>query len=244
MKTCLILHLSAPLMSFGNVRVDRFSPTSRAPHISMLTGLLANALGWSLPDDAGLHDQLQRRISMTSITSVESLRRPPLADIQTVRFPKSAARWTTAGAETVRTTRRGPKEPPYVRTKEYIEDASIVVALSLSPEEETPRPDDLARALRTPARPLYIGRRSCIPQTPLLAGIERAADPLAAALKYRRLCARDDDELEVTAAGKDLPPTPEDALIRSETSGRNWRRGGLHGGEIRTCSFTVQGVPR
>lgn len=243
MKTYLILHLSAPLMSFGTVRVDRFSPTSRAPHISMLTGLLANALGWNIPDDAQRLDRLQQRISATSIISAESFHVPPIQDIETVLFPKSAVRWTTRRAETVRTTRRGPDQPPYMRTKEYLENQSVVVAVSLTPERESPCPDELGRALITPARPLYIGRRCCIPQAPLLAGVECAEDPLAAALKHRRLCAADDQPLTAVCAGEDLPPIPPDTLTGSETSRRSWRRGGLHGGEVITHTFIVQKSP-
>ena len=238
--TYVILHLSAPLISFGTVRVDRFSPTSRTPHISMLTGLFANALGYSLPGDADLLDRLQARISATSIMPAELIHAPPLQDLQTVLFPKSAVRWTTGGAETVRTARRGPDQPPYVRTREYLEDHPVVVAVSLEPECESPGPEEIGRALARPARPLYIGRRCCIPQAPLLAGIEQAPGPLAAALKYRRLCATDDQPLTAVCAGENLPPIPGDAMTGSETSRRSWQRGGLHGGETITHTFSVR----
>ena len=42
----LILNLESPLMSFGGETIDNHGVTRRFPAASMLTGLLANALGW------------------------------------------------------------------------------------------------------------------------------------------------------------------------------------------------------
>jgi CRISPR system Cascade subunit CasD len=42
----LILRLQAPLLAFGGVAIDHVGVTRDYPALSMLTGLLANALGW------------------------------------------------------------------------------------------------------------------------------------------------------------------------------------------------------
>src|SRR5690606_31602973 len=58
----LILRFDAPLMSFGAVVVDQNNPAWRFPGAAMLTGLLANALGWDHRDTAqlqGLQDRLR-----------------------------------------------------------------------------------------------------------------------------------------------------------------------------------------
>ena len=42
----LILRLEAPLLAFGGVAIDHVGVTRDFPSLSMLAGLLANALGW------------------------------------------------------------------------------------------------------------------------------------------------------------------------------------------------------
>ena len=46
----LILRLEAPLMAFGGETIDNLGVVRRFPSASMLTGLLANALGWLMRD--------------------------------------------------------------------------------------------------------------------------------------------------------------------------------------------------
>ena len=41
----LVLHLEAPLLAFGGVAIDQIGIIRDFPAASMLTGLLANALG-------------------------------------------------------------------------------------------------------------------------------------------------------------------------------------------------------
>ena len=42
----LILNLESPLMAFGGETIDNYGVIRPFPAASMLTGLLANALGW------------------------------------------------------------------------------------------------------------------------------------------------------------------------------------------------------
>ncbi len=241
MKDHLVIRLSAPLMSFGSVRIDRFGPTSRLPHVSMITGLLANALGHSYPREAQKLDALQSRLSMTALTTERAHRAPTLTDLQTAGAPKSRDLWSPSGeSETITTALSGPGAPPYLRVREYLEDAEVLIAISLSPEDPAPRINRLAAALRRPARTLFIGRKSCVPQTPIFVAIERAPDGPAAALRHRRLIAEPGEPLVLASSGAELPKVPGSALESAETSERNWEAGGLHGGEMQALTFTIR----
>ena len=52
--------------------------------------------------------------------------------------------------------------------------------MRLDPETDAPTLDDLATALASPARPLFIGRKPCLPAAPLFAGFAEAATTLDA----------------------------------------------------------------
>ena len=66
MPAHLLLRLEAPLMSFGTTAVDHRRPVQAWPAVSMLTGLLANALGWERSDNVAL-DRLQARIRWAAL---------------------------------------------------------------------------------------------------------------------------------------------------------------------------------
>ena len=57
----LILNLESPLMSFGGETIDNLGVIRWFPAVSMLTGLLANALGWRRVDRER-HQDLQDRL--------------------------------------------------------------------------------------------------------------------------------------------------------------------------------------
>ena len=115
----LILHLQAPLMSFGSPQVDQIGPTARFPTISQITGLLANALGYKHGDFDRLQ-ALQERLSIASALVREG---EELQDYQTVDLGQTHLRnpaWTTRGrtehraggpGRTVRDTYPAPSLP-------------------------------------------------------------------------------------------------------------------------------------
>ena len=57
----LILNLEAPLMSFGGETIDNLGVIRPFPAVSMLTGLLANALEWRRVERQS-HQDLQDRL--------------------------------------------------------------------------------------------------------------------------------------------------------------------------------------
>ena len=61
MSRHLLLRLEGPLMAFGGETIDNLGVIRDFPAQSMLTGLIANALGWRR-EDAAAHDRLQARL--------------------------------------------------------------------------------------------------------------------------------------------------------------------------------------
>ena len=83
----LILRLEAPLLAFGGVAIDHVGVTRDFPAQSMLTGLLANALGWARTDWEK-HQALQDRLVFAARRDrVEDA--GPLTDTQNARLEKT-----------------------------------------------------------------------------------------------------------------------------------------------------------
>ena len=185
---CLLLRLDAPLMSFGGVMVDQINPTDRFPGRSLLTGLLGNALGWDHRDTQDLQ-ALQERIRHASRWDTEPER---IVDYHTVDLGQDFMQgtgWTTRG----RREDRGSGEATsgtHQRWRHYWANGCVTVALTLdtsaSPLPDQPDLDAVEQALRQPARPLFIGRKTCMPAEPVLLG-RREAPGLRAALQAEPL---------------------------------------------------------
>ncbi len=187
-------------MSFGTLAVDANRPVQRWPAVSLLTGLLANALGWQRTDGAAL-DRLQARLHWAA-----RIDRPgvPLRDFQTAQLTHDDAGWTTRGTPEGRAGGRNTYDPPHIRLRDYRADASVAVALRLGDVEEAPTLRDLANALRKPRRPLFIGRKTCAPALPLLAGLHEAPNAVAA-LSHLPLADDSNNESAVFFSAKAAP---------------------------------------
>lgn len=172
----LLMRLEGPLMSFGTIAVDYRRPVQPWPATSMLTGLLANALGWTQQETAAL-DGLQARLRWAA-----RIDRPgvPLNDFQTAQLAADDEAWTTRGTVEGREGGLNTYKSPHLRSRDYRADASVLVALRLEPAEFHPTLDELAAALDAPQRPLFLGRKGCPPATRIGAGIIEAADAAAA----------------------------------------------------------------
>ncbi len=175
----LLLRFDAPLMSFGAPIVDQYGFIQPYPALSMMTGLLANALGYTHAETARL-ERLQERLRYAVR---EDRRGQQLRDFQTVDlsqpFLHDERAWTTRGALE---TRQGGTASLgiHIRLRDYWADAVYTVALTLDPPDEPPTLADLEQALRFPARPLFIGRKPCLPAAPLVIRRMEAADLLDA----------------------------------------------------------------
>lgn len=222
----LILRVDAPLLAFGGNAVDQLRITRELPAASMLAGLLANAIGlrWS---DGAAHQQLQDRLVFAACHLRDSV---PLTDVQNAQLAKQDSGWTTRGEPEGR--KGATYDSPHRRTKEYHADARVRIALRLRPHDGQPALEDLAEALDRPARPLYIGRKACLPAAPLL----RAGDGrwITAPTAHAALC---------TLAGNERRPAlwpvgegPEEgpcvARLTERADLRNWITG-YHSGARR-----------
>ena len=185
----LILRLDAPLLAFGGVMIDQHGVIDRFPGQAMLTGLLGNALGWEHCDGERLQ-ALQERLRFAARWDVAPER---ILDYHTVDLGqpkmkgysrgKAPEAWTTRGKTEGRGTGDATKGT-HIRYRHYWSDGLMTIALGLT-HRASPTLDDLHAALRRPARPLFIGRKTCLPARPLLDPVEplRDGDGLKAILK-------------------------------------------------------------
>lgn len=138
----------------------------------MVTGLVANALGWRREDSAA-HDRLQERLVMGVRLDRLGNR---ISDFQTAQLGKKEEGWTTRGIPEGRDGNVETYKSPHLRYRDYHCDLRLLLALRLEPPEETPSLDDLAAALDHPARPLFLGRKPCLPSHRLFAGWQEGGD--------------------------------------------------------------------
>lgn len=225
----LVLRLEAPLLAFGAVAIDQVRPTSDFPGLSMLTGLLANALGWRRTD-AAAHQRLQDRIVFAArldrlwSTGV-------LLDVQNAQLSKNDRGWTTRGAPEGRGGGADTYSAPHRRFRDYLADAAFVVALRLEPEDEAPSLDDVAGALDRPARPLFIGRKPCLPSLPLRwrsdegRSFVEADSAYAALLRIPALGEQDGSLAALWPEGEGPSTAPAATLGRRVADLRDWTSG-------------------
>jgi CRISPR system Cascade subunit CasD len=234
MTAYLRLVLEGPLLAFGAEAVDARGVIADFPAASMLTGLLANALGWRRSDRACL-SRLQDRLRYAARIDREGSR---LTDYQTAQISRDDVGWTTRGAPEGRSGGVATYNAPHIRQRDYDADKRVVVALCLDPAEEAPTLADISVALDEPARPLFLGRKPCLPAGRIGAGIVEA-DSLPAALAS--LPAPDGIASMRMLLPDDEPREPNDKA-RPWSDQRDWRSG-VHGG-TRTVLIRSQRVPR
>ena len=176
----LLLRLDAPLMSFGGVMVDQHGPIERFPGLSMLTGLLGNALGLRHGDASAL-EALQDRVEYAARWDIEP---EEIIDYHTVDLGQaklSEAGWTTRGEPEHRGGGPSASLGTHQRFRHYWANGVMTLAISLGSGE--PSAAAFAERLRFPARPLFLGRKTCLPSSPLLLGVVSAPDVLSALME-------------------------------------------------------------
>jgi CRISPR system Cascade subunit CasD len=218
----LLLRFDAPLMSFGGVMVDQHGPTDRFPGLSMLTGLLANALGYRHGEFERLQ-ALQERIQFAARWDVEP---EHVVDYHTVDLGQEKMRyhgWTTRGVAEHRAGGAAAKFGTHQRYRHYWASGVMTLAVSLN-GEGTPTLDELASALHQPARLLFLGRKTCLPAAPVLLARSNA-DNVLDALRNCPIHPRAAENDETTMAAcwpADLPGGVHDRLV-SRYDQREWR---------------------
>ena len=221
----LILTLQAPMMSFGRVQIDQIGPTWKFPSSSMLTGLMGNALGYDRDQHRELQSLQDRLVHASRLDEANERR---LIDYQTVSIQRGQAAWTPMGNPE---TRGGGTYQNHQRWREYLQDARVTTALRLEPADESPTCQEIADALIKPERPLFIGRKNCIPATRILAGWQEAETVLEALILWPADSdwARGEDtdaSWPLGEGAQGVIPNRQHAIQDL----KNWRQG-VHGGE-------------
>jgi len=236
----IAFRLESPLMSFGGETVDNLGVTRRFPAASMLTGLLANALGWRRVEREP-HQRLQDRL----VFAVRIDREPAVGrstkDFQTAQLSKTDRGWTTRGTPEGRDGGPATYESPHLRYRDYLADMLVTVAFRLEPAEESPHLDQLAVALQEPARPLFIGRKPCLPSEAMFVGFSEANTALAA-LQAIPLFDSESANETISAFWPLSEPTSDAIASRTYalTDQRNWATSGLHGGSRMVCEGVIE----
>ena len=237
----VILHFQAPLMSFGGPQIDQIGPTGRFPTLSQIAGLLANALGYD-HRDWDRTQALQDRLRIGSALVKEGRELP---DYQTVDLGQEHLRnpgWTTRGRAEHRDGGPEARFGTHIRYRRYRADSNALIAVALAPADEAPTLEDLRAALDRPARPLFLGRKPCLPAAPVLVGTIETVEDLADALarvpiafpdrwaEIARGGASPEAEIELPVADERTLPDDERLRTLRVIDSRDWRNR-LHGGE-------------
>jgi len=229
----LLLRFEAPLLAFGGETVDARGVIADFPSRSLLTGLLANALGWRRGERHRLA-RLQERIAFAARIDREGER---MTDFQTASIGGGDKGWTTRGRPEGRAGGTGTYNAPHIRRRDFDADASVTVALRLDPADEAPDLDAAAAALQEPARPLFLGRKSCPPAGSIFLRAVDAED-LQTALLRQPLSDPEGDPVRVLLPASE--PGMEEDEVRFVTDERDWRSG-VHAGARRV---RLRSVPR
>ncbi|GGP80127.1 type I-E CRISPR-associated protein Cas5/CasD [Streptomyces melanogenes] len=205
----LLLHLSAPQMSWGGPQGGKVRDTRPHPTRSALTGLLAAALGRERGSDLTDLDQLQHTIRVD---------RPGrrLMDFHTIGGGHPKAR-------NILNANGGRRADAIIFEDWYLHDAAFTAALT-GPDHLLAQ---LAAALTHPVFPLYLGRRACPPDTPVLITHTSDADKALTDLPLHRQPPARATHVDVTflteqppADQPHLPPTRR--IQDAPLPGRTW----------------------
>ena len=238
----LILNLEAPLMAFGGETIDNLGVVRPFPAVSMLTGLFANALGWRRVERER-HQALQDRIVFAARIDREPAGGVRMTDFQTAQLAANDRGWTTRGQPEGRAGGANTYNAPHLRYRDYYADMRVTVALRLEPADDAPMLDELAAALQEPKRPLFIGRKPCLPSAPLFGGFVEGDTALAALLAWPLAGGSGDGEpVRLQWPVNDSQSDDRVRISRPElmlTDQRNWVSG-LHGGGRWVSEGTIE----
>ncbi len=232
MSEALILRLDSPLMSFGGVAIDSLGVTWSMPGRAMLTGLIGNALGYTHAESDALQS-LQRSLRFSARRDRAGVE---ITDFQTVDLSQEfmSDGWTTRDALEGREGGTASKGT-HIRRRSFLADALYTVALRVASPRDASTLDPIESALRRPKRPLFIGRKCCIPSAPLI--VERTSgnsmlDVLRSVPRPERcdsgkLLARWPADEDADESGSRLLPVTDDRDWTNQIHvGRRWVREG------------------
>ncbi|MEL6548477.1 MAG: type I-E CRISPR-associated protein Cas5/CasD, partial [Myxococcota bacterium] len=168
-------------------------------------------------------------------------------DFQTVDFSEwtgdlSRAKtigWTTRGAVEQRAGSNDTLRNLHIRYRDYWADARYLVALTLEPASESPSLEDVERALRRPERPLFVGRKACLPSRPILSGRVESESLVHALVEHVEPDGPEAEAISVWWEARDLELWGGEVREFLVTDERDWRSQ-LHGGERHMRRSTIR----
>ena len=175
-KRHLVVRLDAPLMSFGGVAIDKHGVSDAWPAASLLTGLIGNALGLRRTQSDALQD-LQDRLVFACRADREGQQ---AMDYQTAELNARDEGWTTGGQPEGRAGGAKSYKGKHIRYRHFWADRVVTLAFRIDGSPSAGEPDRIAQALKTPARPLFIGRKPFLPAAPLFVGWSEGESALEA----------------------------------------------------------------
>lgn len=188
MKHYLLFRLYGPMAAWGDTAVGEFRPSQGHPSRTAVLGLLAAALGIRRDREEELLE-LDRSVQVAVRLDLPG---ELLRDYHTVQSPPAAAlkgNWIKARKDEVAAlkaywaARNESAQASPISTRDYRADAGASVALQ--PVEDDPsRLHAWQHALRIPALPLYLGRKSCPLALPTDPVVVEASDLKAAFDRY------------------------------------------------------------
>ena len=246
----LILNLEAPLAAFGAPSVDNYGPVQTFPAAAMLAGLLGSALGWRRSADHQRLQALQDRLVYATRIDRAAAGSAPLRDLQQARLSADDQGWTTRNRPQGRESGAATLAALHLRFREYQADLKATVALRLEPAAARPTLEELAAALDKPARPLFIGRKSCPPMSRLHAGSAEGDTALEALLSAPLgppdpTAYREDPTLAVEWPEDDTPANYEGPSRAAMVADRKEWAAGRHAGRrpVRRADFARESFP-
>lgn len=156
-QATLVLRLAGPLQSWGSQSRFNQRHTDRLPTKSGVIGLLAAAQGLRRGEDLADLRGLSMGVRVDQPGQV-------LRDYHVASDYRGGKLLSSAVNAKGKQKPTGPGKMTAVTQRFYLQDAVFVVALS----GDERLLSALALAVRSPAFPLALGRRSCVPQQPIL----------------------------------------------------------------------------
>jgi len=155
----LALYLDAPLQSWGyQSRFDRRTSLSY-PTRSGIVGMLCAALGVDRRDRSGL-ERVDKGVSIQAVAFGDA---SLLVDYHTV----GGGFDSRVQSQSIAPKADGSKGDTVVSRREYLQEARFGVLVSA----ETPLLDEVSAALSDPRWGIWLGRKSCIPASPVPQGV-------------------------------------------------------------------------
>ncbi|MEU4834133.1 type I-E CRISPR-associated protein Cas5/CasD [Streptosporangium sp. NPDC023615] len=169
-QVTLVLRLGGPLQSWGDRSVFNRRDTRPEPTKSGVLGLLAAAAGRDREEPPGELLQLRMGVRVDQPGTL-------LRDYHTVSDyrgrPLPQAGVSAKGVQKL----TSPAKHTHITQRFYLQDAIFLAAL----QGPAPLVQALAEAVRHPAFPLALGRRSCVPTQPLFLAVRE--EPLEEVLR-------------------------------------------------------------